>query len=735
MSKKNAKFAMMEKLAREKGETTMGIYFIKDGLDYKGQEQHAYTVNGYGAGFDVKIDAGKLIGMSAAVGFSGDVTRSSEVMLVASVGPAVARYEDSRGASRTERLKRPITLACMQGVMWEGKAGASFEIGIGFEAEAAVKTTGASAEAKSSFDDDDEDEPGFEAEIVGAKFEAFAGFKASASYTYTNVALEDMYPSFFGAEIEGAGKGDLRTEAEDIMTNGSRKDILRERAVAFMNQHQDIFGKQKTSSWLFFDRSSQDITKALQPTKVKSSVKVYTLFRVLALADNWVAKLQPYNGGVPQRGLCTLTLSSHAPEGKAGVEASIEVSAGLGPLAGVEASATVSGPTVSGSGKWSSYRYQTYWPIDSGDALLMYTQETKISYWQVDLSLIGVEAKLEASVIDASSVKQAASNLKTAVKERDFRGFEGPKRIGFTTEDIRGKEEGNRGFKGASDKVASVGKKLAGGDYNAKKTWNSMSYQSACVYWVRPDSEAECTKVRTVSAQEGSGVCLGRSTQLSTLQKLLTCYWDEDTKDFMEGSDKSAVALAQTIGAALHVHPKRLLEAIWDSNIKGLVNDLASNEANVNAEDGEELDDLPLLIEAGFAFPIPALDLSVKTKGFWGKVQGKDLPEAEWVATLDAKLRDKAFKAFKTMKLNDLEKHLQSIRIRIRMADLETNDDSFKLGFNVLGTELGIRLNKVERAGSSGVVDLATYWFPTAMRAGGTEAYERAVPKVILFDQ
>ena len=87
------------------------------------------------------------------------------------------------------------------------------------------------------------------------------------------------------------------------------------------------------------------------------------------------------------------------------------------------------------------------------------------------------------------------------------------------------------------------------------------------------------------------------------------------------------------------------------------------------------------------------------------------------------------------MKLDALDKHLEAIRIRVRMADVSNDDGSFKLGFNFAGQKLGISLNKVDRAGAAGVVDLATYWFPPGLRGGGPSVYEQAVPKVILFDQ
>ena len=201
----------------------------------------------------------------------------------------------------------------------------------------------------------------------------------------------------------------------------------------------------------------------------------------------------------------------------------------------------------------------------------------------------------------------------------------------------------------------------------------------------------------------------------------------------MEGSSPAGIKLMKVICSALHIHPKRLSEALWDSNIGSLIADLASSEANVDAEEGEDNDSLALLIEVAFAVPMPEFDIEVRNKKYWG--HGETLPESEWVAKFDGEFMSKAAGNFNHKTLTQLDGCLQSLRIRLRMADVENSDSNFQLGFKIGGQELGIRLNKVDRAGCAGVIDLATYWFPRGMRTGGAVAYEQAVPKVALFDQ
>ena len=78
----------------------------------------------------------------------------------------------------------------------------------------------------------------------------------------------------------------------------------------------------------------------------------------------------------------------------------------------------------------------------------------------------------------------------------------------------------------------------------------------------------------------------------------------------------------------------------------------------------------------------------------------------------------------------------QSIRLRYRMADLkEDKSTPFKLGLFLPGTfELGIRIEVVENAGMSGIVDLVTYWFEIG---SGSVMYNRndAVAATVLITQ
>lgn len=78
----------------------------------------------------------------------------------------------------------------------------------------------------------------------------------------------------------------------------------------------------------------------------------------------------------------------------------------------------------------------------------------------------------------------------------------------------------------------------------------------------------------------------------------------------------------------------------------------------------------------------------------------------------------------------------QSIRLRYRMADLkEDKTTPFKLGLFLPGTiGLGIRIEEVENAGASGIVDLVTYWFDIG---SGSLMYNRddAVAATVLITQ
>lgn len=706
-------FELMRSTAAQVG-VSAGEYFVKDGLDYKGQAQYAYTVNGKGASFDVKIDPGKLLGLTAAAGAKVSLKVGTELLVFAVVGPQKIAYKlpSPKNALQLEdksaALGQPIVLGSMQGTFWEGQAGASFEAGVSFSAHAGISRSGTSASAASSAGgDDDGDSPSARAEFIGASFEASAGFSAEASYTYANAALEDVRPRLYGAQIEGADKAALKADATEVFASGTTKDVLKTDAVEFMNQNKAIFGEQAKTRFLgLSNRPVSELVDSLLAGIKKIDAKTVNGSSLKARAENWTGRLAPYCGGAEQKGLCVLILTSHKPEASAGFSAKVEAKAGVGPLANAGISLEVKGPAIAGVGKSSSSRFQTFWPLPD-DQLLMFTQEAKLSYWQVDVTGLVAEGKAEASVIDP---KATAASVKTAVQ---------------AAKDPTGKS----GTPAPELKRAELAK--AGTLVDLKKVWNSLSYTSVCAYWTRPASDAQLSDGGAVTALAGSGIALGRSTILANLKQLLTAGWDPVMGEF--SGSKTGMKLYFMLAEALHLQVKTLAEAVWSPEIKSLIQDLSTQDAaleqaikSATPQQAEYLrktflaGELPLLIEVSFRLPTVALKVQKK----------KDGP-----VKLDSKFFDNAVAAFNKTPAAMLPGMLEALRIRVRMRDLKETTGGFRLGFKVLGQELGISYDTIERAGAEGIVDLATYWFAADKRSGGVAAYEAAVPKVLLFDQ
>ena len=706
-------FELMRSTAAQIG-VSAGEYFVKDGLDYKGQAQYAYTVNGKGASVDVKIDPGKLLGLTAAAGAKVSLKAGKELMVFACVGPQKISYKlpNPKNAPQPEdrnvELSRPIVLGSMQGTFWEGQAGASFEAGVSFSAHAGISRSGASASASSGADGDDDESPATRAEFIGASFEASASFKADASYSYANAALEDVRPRLYGVQTAGADKAALKADATEIFASDSTKDALKTGAVEFMNQHKDIFGEQSKTRFLgISNRPTAELVEALLAGAKKIDAKTASGAALKACTENWAGKLAPYCGGFEQKGLCVLVLTSHKPEASAGFSAQVEAKAGVGPLANAGISLEVKGPAIAGSGKWSSSRFQTFWHLPD-EQLLMFTQDAKISYWQVDVTGLVAEAKAEASVIDP---KGTAASVKATVQ-----AVKGPGGLANAPKpEVKRTEVVNK----------------SGTLVDQKKVWNSLSYTSVCAYWTRPVSEAQITDGSAVQALAGSGIALGRSTILANLKQLLTACWDPVTEEFT--GSKAGKKLYFMLAEALHIPVKTLAEAIWSQEVKSLIQDLTSQDAALEQalktappQQAEQLrksfaaGELPLLIEASFR--LPAVDLKVH--------KSRDA-----MVKLDDKFFNNAVTAFNRVPVGTLPGLLEAVRIRVRMRDLKETAGGFRLGFKVLGQELGIGYDSIERAGAEGIVDLATFWCAKDKKSGGVAAYEAAVPKVLLFDQ
>lgn len=706
-------FELMRSTAAQAG-VSAGEYFVKDGLDYKGQAQYAYTVNGKGASFDVKIDPGKLLGLTAAAGAKVSLKVGTELLVFAVVGPQKIAYRlpSPKNAlqleDRSATLGQPIVLGSMQGTFWEGQAGASFEAGVSFSAHAGVSRSGASAAAASSAGgDDDAEDPSARAEFIGASFEASASFKAEASYTFANAALEDVRPRLYGVRTEGADKAALKADATEVFASGTTKDVLKTDAVEFMNQNKAIFGEQTKTRFLgLSNRPVAELVDSLLAGIKKIDPKAANASSLKARAENWAGRLAPYCGGFEQKGLCILILSSHKPEASAGFSAKMDAKVGVGPLANAGISLDIKGPAVAGVGKTSSSRFQTFWQLPD-EQLLMFTQEAKLCYWQVDVTGLSAEAKAEASVIDP---KATAASVKTAIQ---------------TPKDPTNKTEAPK----PELKRAELAK--SGIVIDQKKAWNSLTYTSVCAYWTRPASDAQLSDGSAVSALAGSGISLGRSTILANLKKLLTAGWDPVLEEFT--GSKTGMKLYFMLAEALHLPVKSLAEAIWSPEVKSLIQDLSTQDAALEQaikgaapQQAEYLrktflaGELPLLIEVSFRLPAVTLKVQKKKDGS---------------VKLDDKFFDNAVSAFNKTPATMLPGMIEAVRIRVRMRDLKETTGGFRLGFKLLGQELGISYDTIERAGAEGIVDLATYWFAADKRSGGVAAYEAAVPKVLLFDQ
>jgi len=82
---------------------------------------------------------------------------------------------------------------------------------------------------------------------------------------------------------------------------------------------------------------------------------------------------------------------------------------------------------------------------------------------------------------------------------------------------------------------------------------------------------------------------------------------------------------------------------------------------------------------------------------------------------------------------------LESLRLRYRKRDVFEKDGAlFTVGFKVAGTGAKIQLDRVDRAGADGIVDVATVFVAEPLKAlagkgSQAPAYEKAVPPAALF--
>ena len=722
-------------------------YFLSAGLDYKGQAQTGYTMNGGGLSTSVSIDPGKIIGLAAEVGVSGSLSRAAETLLVVHRGP------DSFGGFD---VYSPIVLNCLAGVQWEGSVGASLDVGVKFEASAGVTTRGEATKVESSLHEESEPEPEDPAErakekakawkkkhptqleVVGVKAEFKAGLEVSASYKYTHLYAEDPAPMYFQDPRFGStGElAELKNTLDAILETGTTKAKLKKDVCQLINGFDNYFGGTisltswtggHTASQVFIDRLSAGIAR-MKTRQLTAREKALML-----RAKNYLKALKVYTGEAPARGNCYLRLSCHNPKAAAALVAKAEASVNVLGLVSGSAEVAVTAAGVEASAKRAYLRYQTC--IDEQLGVLC-SQDTRITYAQIKPKLLNVRAEASGQAFG--------------------------RRVASTQ---------------ASEAMAQLGEEGYGLESAFEWGVNRMSYESAVAYWQRPASR-EGNGPLTVTSVIGTGVAFGTSVTIKSLHDLVMQYdpLGGATDDEGTFASREVGELAEAIAERLQVPFKSFLRFLSDVDLQQLTKDLFNqgrieiefvpparpatmgNDAwarllkakkkefeeqleasfGIGKEFGKRWEDKAVLIEATFAVPHET-PLTVEHKwqsrstGMFSSVN-----EEYFILSPDTRATLMALDAFKTA--DKREAQLQSIRLRYRIQDLHNDDKTrFTLGFKVLGTGAKISLQTIDRAGSEGIVDLCTVWLDRGLAASASgdpkAAYETAVPPVTLFCQ
>lgn len=437
--------------------------------------------------------------------------------------------------------------------------------------------------------------------------------------------------------------------------------------------------------------------------------------------------LEPYLKAFPHKGLCTLYISSHKPTAGEAATAKVSVSAGIPALGEVGASIAAS-KDVEGQVKWSSSRFQTYWP-GAGDQLVMFTQESKLRYWQIDVSdlkikkRVGGSSNLQAPNIDLD-LSLPLPGLNVRMPDIPVPGLN----LRLPVPDIC-----------PAIDVPDVNVDRARPQKrDEKKLWNAFSYTAASLYWRRDKNDSNVRRDSNVIPQCGSGISFGHSVLLTSLSDILALIYDERTKRLSGKAValKVFAALAESLHVDLDLFRMAMLGS--SSEIRSAIVDLTSSE-QLLSQSGETLPPeqaellkqkkLPLLLESSFAIPVEKLN----ARGI--KITGA----ASEVPRLDDVFFTKINSEFASSTPEVRKSYLQALRLRVRVRDLMTADGGFRAGFELFGQSLGITYKTIDRAGAEGTVDVATYWFQSLVNPNNANdvayPYELGVPKVLLFDQ
>ena len=735
----------------EKLDTSPADYFLSAGLDYKGQVQSGYTMKGHGVAATIGFDPFPAFLKQLEwlkVGIEGGLStkRINETLLVVQRGPAAIK-----GGPKLVSVDLPIILNCLTGVHWESSADAGASAG--FTAEFDLwewwnKVTPAPGDGGKQVEGQPAEGGPLTLEAVALKTSVKAGAKAGLKYTYANLYVEDPAPLWFEPIQESATE--LREMLEAILSTGTLQAKLMKDAAALISRNTAVFGgpgfiASWTPGWLAGWTGAptpESVVATLEKGLAKLEEKAASNYltraekRVRAETRNLVGGLGVWAGLATPSGESFLRLSSHNPSGSAAISGATKFEGGLA-IAGsgsMEAEGTLGG--CEGSEKWATMRYQM---AVATTPVVLCTQDTALRYstWKFEA--------LKGTVKAQGTVK----TLRTL---------------------------GNKTFE--SKALGTTAAKLDEGITAWNKALNRLSYRSAITVWTRPDDlpaprsgeSPDKTVTKNVPVRAGCGLAFGESCVVATLRDLELSH-DPLSDDPDEAWFKPHLAsYAKILAQRLNVKVPVLMSFLHNEQVREIIGSLYSqgeshqrafttvgrnrkqrqqdrqritagqarfDEQYQQGEDSvEKWRNTAVLIEASFAVSAGmTVPVQVERSAVWDDEFDDDPSLVNTV-----RLGPDLLKTYSQLRSVQTGSALQAMRLRFRIQDADSNDSSgFNLGFKLFGQGGGVSLQTVDRAGSEGIVDLATVWMDPRIEALSRKdpagVYEDAVPPVVLFCQ
>jgi|GEM_PF-6019680 len=280
---------------------------------------------------------------------------------------------------------------------------------------------------------------------------------------------------------------------------------------------------------------------------------------------------------------------------------------------------------------------------------------------------------------------------------------------------------------------------------------NAMSYRSVNAYWLYPYALPTNGKVQ---AEKGSGVSFGVTI---LTRELVKCSAQLIANKGNPGRYKRMISM---LAEYLYITEDILIAFLRSPNIALLT---------VKNAQGREA----LLLESNFAFPN---DLQLNVKSQSKKIEKESIDTElirvrsmldfldpnntlQYINPTESSQPDVASfikdLGSDSTKEASCAQHLNSLRIRVRMADDSESEVPFKLGPNLFVQTTGITLSKIEKAGEEGILDIYVVRFNPSENGASTDQksyariaetkdtskpiltdnYEDAVPPVALFHQ